>query len=197
VPVEMPDGVDYEHIFGEQGPAKQFGGLTMYSKLQNAPNVLVHNGSVGVGAGAAGGIGAGSYRTSAPMSIPAPLSSPPPPGTMQAVRVEAASEPIKVEPKPTGERAVLESKLHPMLMKAYDCWQRSGDQCSMLHNGKLNVQIFLAGTSADTIAQLRAMGFESTTKNSFAKVLVGNLPAEKLPALVRMAAVQFVSPVKT
>jgi len=115
---------------------------------------------------------------------------------MQTVEVAAAGS-VSEQQKPTGERAELESKLHPELIKAFDCWQKLGDQCKMAQNGRLQIQIFLAGSSADIVSQLKALGFESKTKNSSAKVLVGSLPVEKLPAVVRMVAVQFVSPVKT
>jgi len=41
-----------------------------------------------------------------------------------------------------------------------------------------------------------ALGFENATKNSSNKALIGSLPVEKLSALVKITAVQFVSPVK-
>ena len=197
VPVEMPDGVSYEKVFGTDekdallhAPAAGLTaykvatpGRTRYGKQQGV--------GYGTGAGMGGGISAGSYSSN---GIPAP----PPPPLPSAVRVvqERVEEPVKADPKPSGDRAALESKLHPELIKAFDCWQKSGDQCKMLQNGRLQVQIFLAGSSADVVAQLKALGFEGTTKNSSAKILVGSLPAEKLPAVVRVMAVQFVSPVK-
>jgi hypothetical protein len=59
----------------------------------------------------------------------------------------------------------------------------------------LYIQIFLAGDLPQAVAQLEALGFESATKSSSARILVGRLPVEKLPAVIRMAAVQFVAPV--
>ena len=66
----------------------------------------------------------------------------------------------------------------------------------MLQNGKLQIQIFLSASSPEVITQLKALGFESSTKNFSAKTLVGNLPIEKLSAIVKIVGVQFVSPVK-
>ena len=182
VPVEMPDGVSYQGVFS--GENEKF----VESFWQRS-----RSGS-GSGSGTSGGI-VGSLFRSKKMAPPPP--PPPPPSAMQTVQAEAAAEPVKQELKPTGERAVLESKLHPDLIKAFDCWQKSGDQCTMLKNGKLQLQIFLFAPSADVVSQLKALGFEGTTKNSSVKVLVGNLPVEKLSALVKIAGVQFVTPVKT
>ena len=63
----------------------------------------------------------------------------------------------------------------------------------MLQNGRLQIQIFLAAPSVDVLAQLKALGFEGTTKNSSVKVLVGSMPVEKLSAIVKIAGVQFVA----
>jgi hypothetical protein len=116
---------------------------------------------------------------------------------MQKVQAEAVAEQVDREPPPTGERAELESKLHPEIIKAFDCWKKSGEQCQMLKDGKLHVQIFLSGATEGVIAQLKALGFESASKNLSTKMLMGNLPVDKLPAIVKIAGVQFVAPLKT
>jgi Ca-activated chloride channel family protein len=182
VPVEMPDGVNYQSTFG--GENDKF--VEAYWQRRR--------GSSYVSGGSSGCIGGFLFR-SKKMSAPPP--PPPPPSAMQTVQAEAVSEPVKHELKPTGERATLESKLHPDLIKAFDCWQKSGDQCTMLQNGRLHLQIFLAAPSADVVSQLKALGFEGATKHSSVKVLVGSLPVEKLSAIVKIAGVQFVAPAKT
>jgi len=191
VPVEMPDGVSSEHVFG---------GLEMMAKLQSPAAVLMRKNTVGsgygagvgagVGAGSAGGMGGGSYAANA-ASPSVTLFS----GAVKFRDKESPEE--NPEPAPSGERAELDSKLHPEIIKAFDCWKKSGEQCQMLQDGKLHVQIFLTGATEDAIAQLKALGFESANKNSSTKMLVGNLPVEKLPAIVKIVGVQFVAPVKT
>lgn len=190
VPVEMPDGVSYEHVYDR---------LEMITKLQSPPAVLMRKSTVGngygagvgagVGAGSAGGIGGGSYAANAASPSVSVFSA-----TVKSRGKEPPQE--NPEPAPTGERAELESKLHPEIIKAFDCWKKSGEQCQMLQDGKLHVQIFLTGATEDVIAQLKVLGFESVNKNSSIKMLVGNLPVEKLPAIVKIAGVQFVAPVK-
>jgi len=190
VPVEMPDGVSREHVSGC---------LEMIAKLQSFPAVLMRKNTVGngygagvgagVGAGSAGGIGGGSYAANA---------ASPSVSVFSATVKSRGKEPPQENPEPalTGERAELESKLHPEIIKAFDCWKKSGEQCQMLQDGKLHVQIFLTGATEDVMAQLKVLGFESVNKNSSIKMLVGNLPVEKLPAIVKIAGVQFVAPLK-
>jgi hypothetical protein len=143
----------------------------------------------GVGPGRGGGVGGGVFAKNA---SPTPIVSPQP-QVSQDIRDRSKTEPGV---KPTGERAVLESKLHPEILKAFDCWKKSGEQCEGVREGKVQIQIFLSGSSSDVIAQLKALGFESTSKTLSAKILVGSLPVEKLPAVIKVAAVQFVSPIK-
>jgi Ca-activated chloride channel family protein len=188
VPVEMPDGVDYDHVFGNEQPTGRgqvMGGLTAQPMM---PIMRAHKMAVGSGYGL-------GRSASSQGAVYAPPPPPPPPGKALSV----VNEPVgvaDVKDKPTGERAVLESKLHPELMKAFDCSQKANAPCHGVQEGRVQIQIFLAGSSPDVIAQLKALGFESTSKTASAKILVGSLPVEKLPAIVKMAAVQFVSPFK-
>jgi hypothetical protein len=189
VPVEIPEGVDYEHAVGEP--------VMVSAQLYSLNSVVQHKIPSSAYSGVVGAGAQGSVMASR-AAIPQPAPPPPPTAGNNSKRWLENEEPSSsgVSDKPTGERAILESKLHPELIKALDCWQKSGDQCTMLQNGRLQIQIFLAAPSADVLAQLKVLGFEGTTKNSSVKVLVGNLPVEKLSAIVKIAGVQFVAPAK-
>jgi hypothetical protein len=69
-------------------------------------------------------------------------------------------------------------------------------QSKIPQTGKLQVQIFLSGSSPDIVTQLHAFGFESSNRNSAVRVLMGSLPAEELSVIVKIAGVQFVAPIK-
>jgi Ca-activated chloride channel family protein len=193
VPVEIPEGVSYEGVFGDRQPTTQ-GQVMLYSMARISRGVArkMQVGR-GVGAGVGGGIAAGSYSTN---GVP-PGPPPPPPASTatETVNVEADSVSVADKTKPTGERAVLESKLHPTLLAAFDCWKQSGDNCKMVHDGKIEIQIFLTGTQPEISDQLKALGFEAKA-NSARKVLAGTLPIEKLQALIQITAVRFVSPLR-
>ncbi len=169
VPVEMPEGVSYEGVFGEQRQTGQAVQMSAFAKLQSAPAM-----SMRAGSGFAGSIVGG-----------VPIA---PPMARQTVQVETSAKPVVREKKPTGERAVLESKLHPALLKAFDCWKNSDAPCKAVQAGKVQIQIFLVGTPAAVLEQLKALGFEIGSKPASGKVLLGTLPLDKLPCFGKDAA---------
>jgi Ca-activated chloride channel family protein len=206
VPVEMPEGVIYDGVFGDK--YKRWlnapnAGNTMYSivsKAGQSANRAVQGQGAGIGsgsgggfaAGTGGGIGGGVYRSQA---------APPPPAsqtTVVAERDALIATPAAADQKPTSERALLESKLHPGLLEAFDCWTISGQNCKQVQgkDGKLEVQLWLTDDSGAVLAQLKALGFTTSQTRPKEKSLVGNLPAEKLVDLARISAVRFVSPVR-
>ena len=151
VPVEMPDGVDYEHVFGNEQEirASSSQGLIMRKMAVGSG----FGGGVGAAVGPGSGGGGRACFKSKSVSTPPPLASPQL-QVSQDIRDRSKTEP---DTKPTGERAILESKLHPEIMKAFECWKKSGEQCEMLQNGRLHVQIFLSGSPAMNVgAQLQS-----------------------------------------
>jgi hypothetical protein len=98
--------------------------------------------------------------------------------------------------KPTSERLLLESKLHPALLEAFDCWKKSGQDCKLVKDGSVEVQLWLTDNSTAALDQLKALGFTTSQARHEKKALVGRLPAEKLADLARIGAVRFVSPVR-
>jgi Ca-activated chloride channel family protein len=198
VPVEMPEGVSYEGIQGERDALlfQPTGGLTLYSQMavqtstsRVCRGVVQHkipspppppppggaSGGSGSGAGVAGGVAGGVYYRS---QMQAPPELPP------------------AEEKLTGERAVLESKLHPALLEAFDCWKKSGPDCKLAPGGAVEVQVWLTDDSSAVLEQLKALGFTMSQARSREKVFVGHLPADKLADLAKISAVRFVSPVR-
>ncbi|HWY20430.1 MAG TPA: VIT domain-containing protein [Candidatus Acidoferrum sp.] len=183
VPVEMPEGVSYEKVFGDDKNALAYSpnaGLTMYAQLGSAAKSARASGIAG---GVGGGIGG-------PLVV-SPMAPPP-----RSREMDASIDKPSVEVKPTGERATLEAKLHPAVLRAFDCWQKSEQHCKLVTDGTLEVQLWLGEDSDSVIAQLSALGFVKSQSRSRGKVLAGRLPVEKLADLVKISAVHFVSPVR-
>jgi Ca-activated chloride channel family protein len=188
VPVEMPQGVSHEMVFGDdKGP--QFGanaGFMLYARVSGAGKFGGSGGGVGYGTG-------GAVLASPKLASPMAVAPPPPPGVAMDTDAGAPS----VEVKPTGERALLESKVHPVALQEFDCWKESGQNCKLATDGILELQLWLADDSDPVVAQLTALGFVmSQPRRSHEKVLVGRLPVAKLADLVKINAVRFVSPVR-
>jgi hypothetical protein len=100
------------------------------------------------------------------------------------------------EVKPSGERARLESKLHPAVLEEFDCWKQSRQNCRLAADDTLELQLWLSDASDPVIAQLTAVGFVVSQPRAHEKVLIGRLPVAKLAELVKISAVRFVSPVR-
>src|SRR6266496_2963874 len=191
VPVEMPEGVSYEGVFG--GEAKRFNRLWQYSTLGTANAVVVTKSATTngrgrrVGAGIASGV-AGSALAVPKLAVPPP--APPPPA--DAVN---SAENSAARAKLTPEREALESKLHPSLLEAFDCAAKKQPDCKLVHDGKVEVQIWLTANPASVLDTLRKAGFEASAHQA-EKTLIGTLPVEKLQALAQMTEVKFVSLVR-
>jgi hypothetical protein len=135
-----------------------------------------------------GSVALASPKVAMPV-VPAP---PPPPGA--AMDVDGGMPSVEI--KPTGERALLESKLHPAVLQAFDCWKQSGQNCTLAADGILELQLWLTDATDPVVAQLTALGFVESRPRSHERVLVGRLPVAKLADLAKINAVRFVSPLR-
>jgi Ca-activated chloride channel family protein len=145
VPVEMPEGVSHEGVFGEAR-------MTLAQTFQK-------------GAASPTSYAVGMART---------------PGILPQ---RAAAREVDVAPAP--------SKLHPDLAAL-----ASGGSAASIkaRDGKVEVEIWLADANPQTLAQLKALGFELIVQPKVAKVLIGRLPVLKLNDVAKLAGVRYVTP---
>jgi hypothetical protein len=101
-----------------------------------------------------------------------------------------------VQAKLAPERKALESKLHPSLLEAFHCASKKEQVCKLVHDGKVEVQLWLTNSSPEILEKLRAAGFESAADHPAGTTLPGKLNVEKLQALAQIAEVKFVSPIR-
>ena len=200
VPVEMPEGVSYEGVFGNeqiQGLAlngRQYSRLQQFAYLSSAKRVRGGGTSrfgTGVGSGSAGGVAGGALY--APSTIPVAPPAPPPPAAQLAPTNDAEIRESLVDQKPPSERALLESKLHPSLLAACDCWKQSGSDCKLASGGIVEVQVWLTDDSPTVLEELEAAGFTLSQDRHMMKTVAGTLPLDKLVELVKISAVRFIS----
>jgi Ca-activated chloride channel family protein len=177
VPVEMPEGVDYEHVFGEQKE---------YDKL----NVSAARASRMV-SGIAGPVLTKSMPVAAQATAPPPSS----PGKIPSrivVPDTAPEEAMPTNAPSDPHRRLLESKFQPAVLAALDCFRKSPGSCPNVHGGRISIEIWLAEDSSAVRSQLQALGFE-VKQDSKRKVLAGSLTMSKLEDLARLEFVKFVS----
>jgi Ca-activated chloride channel family protein len=186
VPVEMPEGVSYEGVFGDEERAERK--VSMQSAKARRS----------VSAGTLGGLGAGS----GPAYNSAPASPAPPP--VKASPKPVAQERDKNKKDLTGraeDRAASteSAKLHPSLaqiaarLKSKGT-QVSADEAKLVTNGKVEIQVWLTEKTPAAIEQLKKLGFEIVLDPKSSKVLIGRLPIEKLSSLAELAVVRYIAP---
>lgn len=193
VPVEMPEGVSYEGVFGRED-SQEFGlspqaGLALQS-FGMARSVVTKSGG-----GFGGGVGSGVGGSAMPSMVVAPsiAAPPPPPPTTEAVGLhDSSNHGSRILPK----RKVLESKLQPALLAAFDCAKQQRHDCTLVHNGRVEIEVWTNKHSVTLLNEMKKMGFEAGAEHSGGKVLVGQLPVEKLQELAQLTEVQFVSVIR-
>ena len=215
VPVEMPEGVSYEGVFGSSDvnglPLNGRNYMNVYfvgggfglskgakNKMLAVPSVIAP--SAGVAPGPAGGIGSGSGAGIGPgvafSQSPAPPTNGPVHGQTPAFdRLENFGGPQFPDQKPASDRALLESKLSPTVLARFDCWKKQQSKCELAPDGTLQIQLFLTENSPAVVDELKALGLQITEVRKREKTITGHVPIEKLIDLAKMEAVKFVTQV--
>jgi Ca-activated chloride channel homolog len=94
---------------------------------------------------------------------------------------------------------VIELKLHPQLVAAYDCWRAHADKSQARRvckpkKDKLRVNVIVNGPAEAALPGLKAIGFEAERKVVRARQIAGRIAVNKLDALAEIPAVVFVAP---
>jgi Ca-activated chloride channel family protein len=182
VPVELPEGVSREGLFG-QNKDKKFERLELMAKLSRPPQVAYKSLSV---AGAAlretivsngSGSGAGVGSTAPPPPSPEPL------------------KPTSSQPKNPLHNA----KLHPAIAALLVRLQTNATppapvEAKFIRAGKATVQLRLSSKSAAVLDELKRLGFEVVSNPATPDLLIGRIEVEKLAALAELASVRYIAP---
>jgi hypothetical protein len=97
------------------------------------------------------------------------------------------------------KRAALEARLHPSILAVVDRLKNKAatagaDEAKFIRDGKAEVQVWLTDKSAESLAALKALGFEVVLDPKTAKLVIGRLPIEKLEALAELKCIRYVAP---
>jgi Ca-activated chloride channel family protein len=193
VPVELPDGVSREGIFGEKDEE---------SRPSATPAPILAKGVL---------IGSGSGRGDAQRvkrKVPATggrrqvaLNAP----KQVAANTIAASEsvdmtvgPARLSPKEQKQQELL-AKLHPTIAALIERVrnkkaQPSAEEAKFVRDNKAEIQIWLTDKSPEIIAELKKLGFEVVLDPQSAKMVIGRINVDKLAALAEVKAVRYISP---
>ena len=171
VPVEMPEGVSYEGVFG---PAR---GQT------------THMSFFGGGMGGRPGTAAGT----SPLSI-APLRR-----ALERRRPLAEAEMLGERPADEAKPSP-EAKLAPEIRGLAEKVAKDGTDGNLtlgkieVRQGRVEVCVLLAEVSDEVLAKLEKLGFKELARAKAVKMLIGTIHVDKLEALAELDAVRRVDP---
>jgi Ca-activated chloride channel family protein len=210
VPVEMPEGVSYEGIFGREA-----------ERLVRARGAVTNFYSTSGGAAAGfGGAALGAVPQQA--QTPAPAGLPGPPGRrlsealLQRDKSESRGEGLAdglalgkeaalkklAELPPADRKAVLEeAKLAPRLRGLAELLAKEGRNGTLrkpgvpeVEKGRVEVQVWLNELPPDGLKKLKTLGFDLAAALTPGKLLLGTVAVEKLDALIELPFVRRVEP---
>jgi Ca-activated chloride channel homolog len=213
VPVEVPEGVNRDAVFGKERPS---GTLQNFAYIMPAARSVSTMKTQRVRAGGGGGVYGtarggnvgGTTRSQGGGSggggngtMVSPTPAPPPKAVSESVVVVDGREAdaVRVVSPEEQKRADMQTKLHPSIIKVID-WLKApkagalSDEAKFVRDGKAEIQIFLTDKSDTTLAELKKLGFEVVLDPKTAKMVIGRLPVEKLSALAELKFVRYVAP---
>jgi Ca-activated chloride channel family protein len=177
VPVEMPEGVRYEGVFGDR-----FSDTVASTQLGGALRLAYANKSLG--------------------ASPAPAAQRMPTRAEQASSREGYLGDESDKPLSEAEQKLqlARSKMHPALRTLQDHAARGGSGITnedrrYLKNGKVEVQVWLEEATPEVLQTLKNLGFELLPNPRLTNnIVLGRISPEKLQALAEMESVRYIGP---
>jgi Ca-activated chloride channel family protein len=187
VPVEMPDGVSREGVFGASKGNR--------APRQARPEPAAKGGLLSKMTGAMSKIGRSlSFSGSAPQGMPhagEPMKDKR--SLDEADKEEAESRKIR----PRAAKGHL-AKLSPRLRALVSLKTKTGDFRHgkiVVKDGKVTVQVWIEGLTDEMVVKLEKAGLKITFKASTGKTVIGSVEIAKLEDLVRLPFVKLIHPV--
>jgi hypothetical protein len=217
VPVEVPEGVSRQGVFGAELNPSQIQSSPMNARsygqfaiLGGTANVVTKSESKskarrsgtgsgsGVGSGRGGNVGGAARSAGGGDAGGAPSPSPPNAAMTVTVVADAATPARPLSPEEEKRQRLL-TKLNPSILAVIERLKNKdakpgGDEAKFIRDSKAEIQIWLNDKSEETLAELKKLGFEVVLDPKTAKLVIGRLPIDKLGALTELKFVRYVAP---
>jgi Ca-activated chloride channel homolog len=200
VPVEVPEGVNRGTVFGQENERYTASFGRNSGMLMNAPVarmvVVPRPESKAKAARPSRGTGGGGGGSGSAGKLPPP-PKPTSGNTIMADGIDTDS--TRTLSPEERKRADMQAKFHASVLAVIDRLKArntvaGADEGKFIRNGKAEIKIWLTEKSDETIAALKALGFEVVLDPKSAKLVIGRLPIEKLAALADLKSVRYVAP---
>jgi Ca-activated chloride channel family protein len=185
VPVEMPEGVSYDGVFGQtQGEAArhQVDQSGRASSSLGGPFATVPH--------AQPCLGCRSHREDESREVRKPM------GPAQTLQERLDREAVEAD---ESTRHPLNGKLHPAVMAVVRRLEDKSAVSSLVENefvrkGVAEIQIWLTNTSDETLRSLSMLGVTIVLQPKTGKIVLGRVTAERLAEIASLQAVRYLAP---
>jgi Ca-activated chloride channel family protein len=192
VPVEMPEGVSYEGVFGEGEMSNGKRSKLGWGLVGDMPSSL----SAGSGV---------SYSRAAPVVVPAPASQPTVSldalgGVVKAESVKTQVQQIKADSKLSQadkKAKVAELKLAKALQGLEGKLDAKGDYTAggvIVRAGKIDVSVYLHELNDKALAELKKLGFSVSLEAKAVNMVIGSIDVKLLADLAWLDEVRRIEP---
>jgi Uncharacterized protein containing a von Willebrand factor type A (vWA) domain len=208
VPVEMPEGVSHDGVFGKEEnivASMNFDGRLRQQVAQPSapppPAKVIKRPFPAEAQGTAGGVGSGSGSGAGP-GIGYGNG-----GVRGQQRTEVPKDKRDVDETQRGQplsaaeqkRQQLLAKLHPALAAVVERLQNKNGtpaaaEARFVRDGKAEIQVWLTSKSDATMAKLKQLGFEVIADSKTAKLVIGRVALDKLAAIAELSEVRYLAP---
>lgn len=182
VPVEMPEGVSREGVFGSTG-GQGYGGLFPSGARAARYRGAAPQGMGGMGMGGMGG-GMGGGAGALPGIMGKPSAAP---GRAPAAGPAAAD-------RPTRNKLAPELRDLPQKLAALGAGGNLRVGKLTIQNGLVKIRVQLSALSDEIVAKLKKAGFQETGRDATRNELVGSIAVVELTALAAIDEVTHVDP---
>jgi Ca-activated chloride channel family protein len=210
VPIEVPEGVNREAVFGEELNAYGFGAQAFTGRRGQQAAIMPNQAPMAT-LNATVAKSPPRVINALPSEIPKPQATPTgkgqsgaggggtsrPSGTLRTEADKAAT--IRSLSPDEQKRIALQTKFQSSVLGVIDRLKTrnsvaTAEEKKFVHNGKAEIQIWFVDKSDEAMAKLKQLGFEIVLDPKTAKMVIGRLPIEKLAALADMKEIRYVAP---
>jgi Ca-activated chloride channel homolog len=208
VPVEVPEGVNRDAVFGYDSvknlpvAGRAYANFALVSPgVAASPKpggVLARRkaSGAGIGTGSGGGVGAGrAGNTGGPVIVDGSNKQ-----TSDSKLVLPEQIGLATISGEEEQRRLMIARLHPSLLAVVERLKTGkpagADELKFVRDGKAEVRIWLTEKSEEALADLKKLGFEIVLEPKTAKLVIGRLPVENLKKLGELKWVKYAAPEK-
>jgi hypothetical protein len=187
VPVEMPEGISYKGVFGDEEERRK---TLQYAQVSGLPMRIIGGG----GGGNANANRSVLKNTPKKAKVAKEKTSNDKSTVTDGREIDANKPLTKEEQRQQALQSKTNDVVFALIQRLKDKKaQPSAEEAKFVKDGKANIQVWLVDKTPEAIEELKKLEFEVVLNPTTSKLIIGRIAIEKLEALVELKSVRFVN----